>query len=64
MTLTADRNCVGCNFANSNLTDQRSDGADLTGSTFRGAKFLRTTLRGAALIGCTLTDLRSGSFDT
>ncbi len=64
MSLTAGRDCVRCSFANSDLTDQHFDGANLTGSTFRAAKFLRTTLRGATLIGCTMTDLYPRTGDT
>jgi uncharacterized protein YjbI with pentapeptide repeats len=57
MTLGTGRDCVRCSFANSDLTDQHFDGANLTGSTFRAAKFLRTTLRNTTLISCTMTDL-------
>ncbi len=63
MGVTAARDCLRCNFANSNLTDQHFDGAELTGSTFQGATFLRTTLRGATLTGCTMIDLSPGKLD-
>ena len=57
MSLTAGRDCVRCNFARADLTDQHFDGANLTAANFTEAKFLRTTLRGATLIGGTMTDL-------
>ena len=63
ISVTAARDCLRCNFANSNLTDQHFDGAELTASTFEGATFLRTTLRDATLFGCTLTDLSPGKLD-
>jgi uncharacterized protein YjbI with pentapeptide repeats len=56
-SLTARGDCVRCNLARSDLTDQSFDGANLTSANFNEAKFLRTTLRNATLIGATMTNL-------
>jgi uncharacterized protein YjbI with pentapeptide repeats len=60
MTLSASRDCIRCNFANSELIDQRFDGLTLTESKFDGARMSKTSFRGASMADCSLRDLRKG----
>jgi uncharacterized protein YjbI with pentapeptide repeats len=63
MTLTASRDCVGCDFRNADLRDQVFDGATLSQSNFENALMVRTRFRGATMIDCVLLDLRGDQWN-
>ncbi|MDX2167707.1 MAG: pentapeptide repeat-containing protein [Deltaproteobacteria bacterium] len=57
MQLSASADCVGCDFAKADLTEQTFDGATLSESIFDGATMLNTTFLGATMEDCSLLDL-------
>jgi uncharacterized protein YjbI with pentapeptide repeats len=57
--LTAQKDCVQCNFSGALLEDESFDGLTLNGASFNRARVRNTTFRGAKMTGCTFLDLTS-----